>query len=99
MREENLLEQLLRIIDKIDIDQLSAEKKIRAEIDKHRKFVYMMLGKESDLDKNPTEADVRTYAKYILSDGTKDQKREILGCFRNSIAIMDQKVVLQNEDL
>ena len=99
MREENLLEQLLRIIDKIDIDELSAQQKIRQEIDKHRKFVYMMLGKESDLDKNPTETDVRTYAKYILSDGNKDQKREILNCFRNNIVIQDQKVILQSENI
>jgi len=28
------------------------------------------------------DIDLKTYAKYILRDGTNEEKRELMGCFK-----------------
>ena len=93
IREEELVKQLLEIIDKIDIDEISAQDKIRKEVMRFRKFSYGVLGQETEFDKRPLEVDIRNYAKYILADGTKDDKRELLGCLRSRLEIKDKRVI------
>lgn len=99
IREENLIEQLLEIIDKIDIDEIGAREKIEREINKYRKFSYSVLGKTTEFDRGVKEADIRSYAKYILTNGTKDEKREILGCIKNQIEIKNKTVCLNTNQL
>jgi len=94
IREENLIEQLLEIIDKIDIDEIGAKEKIEREINKYRKFSYSVLGKTTEFDRSVKEADIRSYAKYILANGTKDEKREILGCIQSKIELKNKRVSL-----
>lgn len=62
------------------------KEKIEIEINKYRLFSYSALGKETEFDKKAVEADIRSYAKHILKNGKKDQKREILGCLKSEIS-------------
>ncbi len=94
IREEELIKQLIQMIDKIDIDEISAQGKIKKEVMRFRKFSYGVFGQETEFDKRPIEADIRNYAKYILTDGTKDDKRELLGCLRSRLEIREKRVLL-----
>ncbi len=96
IREEDLLEQLLELINKIDIDEIGIREKIEIEINKYRQFSYSVLGKETEFDNRTIEADIRNYAKHILRTGTKDQKREILECLKSDIVILDKRILLKN---
>jgi DNA invertase Pin-like site-specific DNA recombinase len=49
IREEELLEQLLQLIDKIDIDEIGMREKIEIEINKYRQFSYSVLGNKPNL--------------------------------------------------
>ncbi len=82
------------MIDKIDLDEITTQDKIKRKITKFRKFSYSVLGQETEFDKRPIETDIRNYAKYILTDGTKDDKRELLGCLRSRVEIKDKGVNL-----
>lgn len=53
-----------------------------------------MLGK----GKKSGEADavdVKTYAKYILTEGTLNEKRKLLTNLRNGLVFKDRKVTLE----
>jgi DNA invertase Pin-like site-specific DNA recombinase len=95
IREEDLLEQLLELINKIDIDEIGMREKIDAEINKYRQFSYIVLGKETEFDKKTIETDVRNYTKHILKNGTKDQKRELLQCLKSRIEIKNKYICLR----
>ena len=44
IREENLIEQLLKIIDEIDLNALGVKEKIKEEIKRYHKFSHAVLG-------------------------------------------------------
>jgi len=92
IREEELLNQLLRIIDKIDIDEIGIKDKIQHELSKYKKFSYSVLGRESELDNRTLETDIRSYAKYVLMNGSKDEKRELLSCRRSRIEMKNKEI-------
>ena len=94
IREENLVEQLLQLIDKLDVDEIKVEGKIEQEIEKYRKFSYIVLGKETEFDHGPLEADVKNYAKHVLRYGTKDEKRELLNCFESKVEIRNKQIYI-----
>jgi len=95
IREEDLIEQLLLIVDKIDIDEIEMQEKINIEINKYRQFSYIVLGKETEFDKKPVDTDVRNYIKHILKNGTKDQKRETLEGLKSEIVLFNKNILLK----
>jgi DNA invertase Pin-like site-specific DNA recombinase len=95
IREENLVSQLLHIIDKVDIDEIGAREQIEREVTRYRQLAYGVLGQELELDRKPYEADVRRYTKHILVHGSKDEKREILGCIKSRIELRGKSLVLR----
>lgn len=97
LREEELLRQLLHVIEKIDVDEIGIKEQIQREINRYRKLSYAVLGREAEFDNRPIEADMRNYAKYILANGTKEEKRELLSCIRSRLEIKDKIILLKVE--
>jgi len=95
IREEELTEQLLRVVDKIDIDEIGTRGKIMREVQRYRKFSYQVLNQESNFSRRSVNIDIRNYAKYILTEGSKDEKRELLSCLRSRLEIKDKTVYLK----
>jgi len=95
IREEELLNQLLRLIDKIDIDEIGTKEKIIQEVQRYRKFSYGVLNQEADFNQRPINVDIRNYAKYILTEGSKEEKRELLSCLRSRLEIKEKMVYLK----
>jgi DNA invertase Pin-like site-specific DNA recombinase len=96
IREEEILRQLLELLDKLDIDEIGAKEQIMREVVKYRRLSHGVLGKETELDKGPIEADVRKYAKYVLEYGSREEKRELLSCLKSKISINDKVLSLTN---
>jgi len=95
IREEELLKQLLEIIDKIDVDEIKLEDKMEREIMRYRKFYYGVLNQDGKIEKRPIDVDIRNYAKYVLVEGSRDEKREILNCIRSKLELKDKTVYLK----
>ena len=96
IREEALTDQLCKMIDDIEIDRIAASQKVQAEIEKMKK-VAVMIGGGAIADQLTTAAakfDVRAYAKHILKDGTREEKREILDKIKSSLILIDGTVCL-----
>ena len=92
IREEQLIEQLAEMIDKIDLDTIGMKAKLADEENRYQKFTRGVLGQKTKTAAQ--EIDVKTYAKYILQEGTKEERRELLGCLKDRITMKEGKITL-----
>lgn len=67
IEEKILISQLTEVIDRIDLDNSGIKKKLEAEIERHKKFHSGIMGK-SDESYSVKDADIRNYAKYLLTE-------------------------------
>jgi len=61
---------------------------------RYRKFSYGILGQDINFERRPIDIDTRNYAKYILMEGSKDEKRELLKYLRSRIELKDKIIYL-----
>lgn len=92
VREDTLLAQLLTLIDQVDLSQVGVKKKLEAEIERLQKFSIGILGHSQQLV--VPKVDAKTYAKYVLQEGGRDEKRELLGCLKSKLYLKDEKLTL-----
>lgn len=86
MREEELTEQLIKLMDKVDFNQLAVQMKFEDELKRFNKFQKGVLGMSKSETKHE-DIDFKIYAKYILKEGTNEEKRELMGCLKSKIKI------------
>ena len=65
------------------------------EIMRYRKFYYGVLNQDGKIEKRPIDVDIRNYAKYVLIEGSRDEKREILNCLRSKLELKDKTLYLK----
>lgn len=95
IREDELLESLMTIIDTVDLDKIGMKKKLQEEVSRYEKFTTGVLGRETS-EKMP-RVEIRAYAKYLLQNGKIEEKRELLNCLRNKITLTEGKITLAKE--
>lgn len=88
--EENLIEQFIELIDRIDINEIGMRDKIKEDVQRIKKFQQSVLGLKQEIQVN--DIDIRDYAKFILKDGTIEEKRELLSCFKSKIILNNKKI-------
>lgn len=93
MREEDLVEQLAGLMDKIHLDEIGMKEKIKAEIERHKQFNVGILGIKGETIK-VTDVDIRNYAKHVLRNGTTFEKRELIGCLKSKILLKSKTITL-----
>lgn len=97
IREEDLLHQLCKIIDKVDIDELAALDRVKQEIEKLKKMISSLGGHvatEKIAELMPS-IDVYACAKYILKEGSLEEKRSLLDKMRSNLILRDSKILLK----
>lgn len=93
IREEDLILELLKILDKVNINELGMRKKLEDEIARFNIFQRSVLGATEKI-KTDQETDIRNYAKYILKEGSTVEKRELLANLRSRIVYKDKTLKL-----
>jgi len=96
IREEELITELLKILDKVNINELDMRQKLEDEIARFNIFQRSVLGSTNKV-KNREDMDIRNYAKYILKEGSVSEKRELLGNLRSRIVYKDKTLILLAE--
>ena len=99
VREEELISQLARIVDHMDINEIGLRKQFQEEVERYNKFqktVLLVDGK--DEEKKQNVFDIQTYAKYILKEGTITEKRELLTCLKSKVEMKNKKFTLQKNE-
>jgi len=94
IREEDLVEQLIKLIDKISLDRLGVKEKIESEIARYTKFRQGVLGiKEKEQENKKINA--KSYAKYLLKEGSIQEKRELLFNLRSKLILKNKTIYLE----
>jgi site-specific DNA recombinase len=93
IEEKDLIIQFEQLLEEIDINEIQIQEKIKADVEKFKKFQQVILGIKEKVVVN--DIDVRNYTKYILRDGSALEKRELLGCFKSQIALSNKKIALK----
>jgi len=96
MREEELIKQLSKLIDDLDINQIGIKQKLDREMERYNTFRYKILGIKEEDERNEDKMDYKKYAKYILSQGSVYEKRELLCCLKGKMNITNGKVSIDN---
>lgn len=86
--------ELLKIMDKVDINELGMRVKLEAEVNRFNKFQNMILMDKNPKRKTKPAVDMRVYAKYVLKEGSSIEKRELLVNLRSKIVLKDKKLYL-----
>jgi len=94
LNEEILIEQFVQLMDKIDIDEIGIKEKIKAEVERFKKFQQSVLGIREKSEVK--DIDIRNYAKYLLREGTVIEKRELLGCLKSKLLLLDKTITLRD---
>lgn len=90
INEEALIEQLIKLIDQIDVDEIGIKEKIKKEVERIKKFQMVMLKKREKID--ISDIDIKNYAEFILRDGSNFEKRELLGCLKSKIMLKNKAI-------
>lgn len=92
IREELLIEQLVGVLDSIEIDHSVSRKKFLEEMERYQKFLTSVLGRDEKL-KVP-RLDHRSYIRHVLTNGSKEEKRELLFCMKSELRLSQKLVVI-----
>lgn len=94
IREDDLIEQFTKLIDVINLNEISIQEKLRTEVSRFMKFQRSILGIKIKIE--VSDLDVRNYAKYLLREGSDTEKRELLGCINGRLELSNKKINLTN---
>ncbi len=97
IREEDLITELLKILDQVNLNELGMRQKLEDEIARFNIFQRSVLGTK-DKAQARNDMDIRNYAKYILKEGTVNEKRELLANLRSRIVYKDKMLTLLIEN-
>lgn len=93
INEEELIKQFEKLIDSINLNEISIKEKIKSEIERFKKFQRVVLGIVEKVEIR--DIDIRNYVKFILRDGTILEKRELLGYLKGNINFKEKEIYLQ----
>jgi site-specific DNA recombinase len=92
LREEKLIQQLSKILDEINLDELGIQGQFKEEVERYYKFSKGVLKIDNKNFENQKEIDMRNYAKYILREGSILEKRELLTNLQSKL-VMRNKII------
>ncbi len=91
LREEELVNQLEKLIDQIELNSIGIQHKFEEEIKRINKLQKRVLG-IAQSPANYEEIDLKAYVKYILRDGTNEEKRELMSYFKSKIQVKEGRI-------
>lgn len=92
INEEDLVAQLQDLMDDLEIQTVPMREKITTEVQRFKKFEQMLLGTKTAV--TVKDIDIRNYAKFILIEGTMDEKREFMRCLKSEICLKNKRISL-----
>ncbi|PIT88669.1 MAG: hypothetical protein COU29_02790 [Candidatus Magasanikbacteria bacterium CG10_big_fil_rev_8_21_14_0_10_36_32] len=96
IREDNLIEQILGLVDTLSLDELGMKEKVEKEIERYHKFRMGVLGLNDTEQEQQKQIDMKNYAKYILKEGQLFEKRELLANLKSLLKLKDKIIYLNN---
>lgn len=93
INEVDLIKQLQELVDDIDVNESTVGKRVSAEVNRYKKFTQSLLDETSVISSK--DIDSKDYVKFLLREGSMEEKREIMSCFKSKIILKSKKVNLE----
>ncbi len=93
VREEKLAEAFVRLLDKITVEDIESKEGLRAELDRFIRLSSAVLGFNGS--EGQPEISLHNFAKYILTEGTRSEKRDLIACLNQTIYLKDKELITQ----
>ena len=97
IREEELIDELLKVIDDVNINDLGMRMKLEEEIKRFNRLQRLATRGTPKMKIDENDIATREYAKYVLKEGSVSEKRELLGHLRSRLVLKDKKITLVKE--
>ncbi len=94
IREEKLVEELFKVIDKVSIDELGMRAKLEEEIKRFNRLQRLATKDEPEMQIDESEIATREYAKHVLREGTPSEGRELMGHLRSRLVLKGKEITL-----
>lgn len=96
IKEEELLNQIVEMADKLEFKDNAIYKRIKEEIKRFNMMASAISGGDTKGKSKIKEkgADIKAYVKYVLEHGKIEEKREILGNLSSKLILEDKKLLL-----
>ncbi len=98
IREDALITQLLEMIETIDINTISVWDSLKEEIRRYNLFQSQLLKKDARDVISEKQINLREFMRYMVANGSKDEKREILAMIRADIILKNKLVYIWKND-
>jgi hypothetical protein len=92
--ETELIKQLQALVDKVEVNELSVKKQIVEEVTRYKKFEASLLNQDLNFEVN--DIDIKRYIKFLLKEGTTDEKRRVLLSFNTNILLSEKVISVTN---
>lgn len=92
LREEKLTEAILQLLGSITIEEVEGKEALQAELDRFRRLSAAVLG---DTESNGQGINLHNFARYILIEGTRAEKRALISCLEQTVYLKNKEVVTQ----
>lgn len=99
IREEELVEELFKVIDQVSINELGMRMKLEEEIKRFNRLQRLATKGKPKMQIDEDDIATREYAKYVLREGTPLEKRELMGHLRSRLVLNDKKITLLEEKI
>jgi hypothetical protein len=93
INEADLIKQLTKLVDLINLNELGIKKQLNAEVVRYKKFSASLLGKSTDIV--VSDIDVKKYVKFLLREGVISEKRELLSCLKSKIVLKNKLISIK----
>jgi len=95
MKEEEIVEQIVKLLDTLDMNELGIKHKFKDEVTRYNRFRKIALGKGKE--KESEEAfDMKAYAVYLLTEGSMAEKRELLANLKSRLIMKNKTLSLES---
>ncbi len=94
IREEELSKQLLELIDQVPFDEAAMKSKLMGEMKRFSMFTSGVFSANQELKSELGIENYRNYARFVLSQGSHEERKDILGMLQAQLKLLGGKVIL-----
>lgn len=90
VREEKLVEEFIRLLDQLAPEEIQNRDKLHTELERFQRFNSIISGENEASDLNAGK-----FIRYIFQEGTREEKRELIGSLNSIIHLRNRKIYLE----
>jgi site-specific DNA recombinase len=100
INEADLIKELLRIFDRLDVDLIGTKVQLEAEIEKWYRVEAFVTGQPvPERSPEQKEIDLRKWAKTIFEDGSTAERRAMLQNVKSRLILKNKKLYLDTDEI